>query len=142
MLVSVELIDAIVCASKCCNTTKCRITTGVVCISWWVVWGQTNSVSMHTRQALVLPTSTKQTKVKHLPCYHIFIHRLVTIIIELQLPPMLFTTTTFTMNQFTITKLDAHKKSNQCRKRKKYSCCEKIIKIACKCGIDRCNCMC
>lgn len=44
-------------------TQKWRKTTGVMWISWWVVWGQTNRVSMHIRQALVLPTSTKQTKV-------------------------------------------------------------------------------
>ena len=45
-------------------TKKWRKTTGVRRISWWVVWGQTNSVMTHIRQALVLPISTKQTKVK------------------------------------------------------------------------------
>ena len=79
-----KLIGAIICTSRCYDTRKWRMTTGVMWMSWWVVWGQTNSVNMHTRQALVLP---KQMKVKHLPCYHNFVHKFVTIVLELQLPP-------------------------------------------------------
>ena len=46
---------------------KWHITTGVMWISRWVVWGQTNRVNKHTRQALVLQTSTIQMKERGSP---------------------------------------------------------------------------